>query len=338
MDLSFDDSKRRRTTLASPNLVDLPLTSIADYLPSTNRLLLAVALTASSLKDIGWNNAKLSTASKAVLASKEYWELDFAEIREFAGDPSDEDLRTLLLNIDAKNTLRTLRMEGCTRIVGRGLEPLRGSTVLQQLSLPHRFSNGVENALSIDIVIPIVFSMVNGRDNPLDHVQLLETLGDHSNKSEKARTDQALRSELAKVDELLSSEGSDYRICSMCYSLVTFIDRCENCNLQFCEYCNGHYASEEEFAICDTCNSRYCSVCAQLDDVDSAMGCDRWDRYCSSCCCERKHCFGCIEGQLNPCGECFVLHRQRIIARHQAQLAEIAQLRQQIDQLQMNDD
>ena len=114
---SFDSRKRRRTTLISPNLVDLPLTAIADYLPSTNRLLLAISLTAPSFCDVDWADAKLSTASKAVLASKEYWELDFVEISKCAGYKSeygheseyylahimsDDGLRGLLWSIDAK--------------------------------------------------------------------------------------------------------------------------------------------------------------------------------------------------------------------------------------------
>ena len=155
----------------APNLVDLPLTAILDYLPSTNCITLAVALTApsSSFSATGWNNAKLSTASKAVLASKEYWELDFAEIREFADDPSDDDLRALLLSIDAKNTLRTLRMEGCAQIVGHGLEPLRGSTVLERLVL-HGNAKFAE---------PIVYSIINAiysSDKVLDRLELLHDL------------------------------------------------------------------------------------------------------------------------------------------------------------------
>ena len=104
----------------APNLVDLPLTAIADYLPSTNRLLLAVALTAPSFNEVSWNDAKLSTASKAVLASEEYWELDFTEIRKQGGykskyyaNISDDVLRALLLSINAKNTLKTLHIGRC---------------------------------------------------------------------------------------------------------------------------------------------------------------------------------------------------------------------------------
>ena len=352
----------------APNLVDLPLTAIADYLPSTNRIVLAVALTApsSSFSEVGWNNAKLSTASKAVLASKEYWDLDFAEIREFAGDPSDDDLRALLLNIDAKNTLKTLNIEWCYKIVGHGLEPLRGSTVLQQLSLPHRLGNGVDNALSIDIVVPIIISMINAVTTPLDRLELLKTLPKEwlygqprlrdvltNISSDKILDRLGLIRDLQRwIKEARDDTSSPFHeICTnilqtllangLCNCTKPFAQcstclkqgctncgndfpgaSCNNCGITFCDDCD--YSPE-----CNGCGSMFCSACAQLDTVDDARYC----RYCSD-----YHCFGCIEGQLNPCGECFVLHRQKIIARHQSQQAEIARLRQQIDQLQMNDD
>lgn len=335
MDLSFDNSKRRRTTLASPNLVDLPLTAIADYLPSTNRLLLAVAFTApsSSFTSTGWK-ANLSTASKAVLASKEYWELDFAEIREYTGDPSDEDLRALLLSIDAKNTLKTLRLEGCTQIVGHGLEPLGESTVLQCLSLPHRRVNGevTTYALSIDIVIPIIVSMFNAGTNPLNRLELLKNLPFGWLHEQSRLETSPLREVLTNINQLLLNENSVcncgnpfIRACFTCFERTCNEcgTSCNNCGITLCDGCDDY-----DLAQCNGCGSVFCSVCAQLDTVDDPRSC----RYG----CEYQ-CFGCIGGQNSPCGDCFVLHLPKIIARHQAQLTEIAQLRQQIDQLQLNE-
>ena len=127
--------------------------------------------------DIGWNNAKLSTASKAALASKEYWELDFAEIGKCGGykskyyraNISDDELRALLLSINAKNTLKTLHIGRCYKIVGHGLEPLRGSTVLERLVL-HGNAKFAE---------PIVYSIINAiysSDKVLDRLELLHDL------------------------------------------------------------------------------------------------------------------------------------------------------------------
>ena len=45
------------------------------------------------------------------------------------------DLRAMLVCIDAKNNLKRLNLTHCFGIVGTGLEPLRGSTVLEKLDL-----------------------------------------------------------------------------------------------------------------------------------------------------------------------------------------------------------
>ena len=84
-------------------------------------------------------------------------------------------------------------------------------------------------------------------------------------------------------------------------------------------------------------------MCAQLDDVDAALGCSNND--CDNHLVEiDKLCFGCIlEGrnEVNvagfiPCGRCVAMHFPKLTARNRAQQAEIAQLRQQIDdQLQL---
>jgi len=353
MDLSYDDSKRRRTTLASPNLVDLPLTAIANYLPSTNRIILAISLTpSSSFSAVCWNNAKLSTASKAVLASKECWGLDFAEISEYAGDPSDEDLRALLLSIDAKNTLKTLNIGRCYKIVGHGLEPLRESTVLQCLSLPYRQVNGVENALSIDIVIPIIVSMINASTNPLDRLDLLRNLpkdwlyGQPRNESPLCEVLTNI-SQMLLGDEItcIRCEEPCDQVCFTCFEISCNICNyhsdfprlpCGNCEKTFCDHC------EKDMAECSNCESFYCPVCAQLDDVDAALGCSNND--CDNHLVEiDKLCFGCIlEGhnEVNvagfiPCRRCVAMHFPKLTARNRAQQAEIAQLRQQIDQLQL---
>ncbi|KAL7537536.1 hypothetical protein ACHAXR_007895 [Thalassiosira sp. AJA248-18] len=41
----------------------------------------------------------------------------------------------VLACIDAGNHLQTLKLAGCVNITGRGLEPLRGSLVLEQIDL-----------------------------------------------------------------------------------------------------------------------------------------------------------------------------------------------------------
>ena len=48
---------------------------------------------------------------------------------------TDKDLAAILVCIDAKNNLKRLNLTHCFGIVGTGLEPLRGSVVLEKLDL-----------------------------------------------------------------------------------------------------------------------------------------------------------------------------------------------------------
>eukprot|EP00985_Skeletonema_marinoi_P028517 scaffold25143_cov73-Skeletonema_marinoi.AAC.1 len=62
--------------------------------------------------------------------------LDFGDIeKDLATKLSDEDIRGVLLSIDAINNLRSLWLTNCINITGVGLEPLRGSTIIQQIDL-----------------------------------------------------------------------------------------------------------------------------------------------------------------------------------------------------------
>ena len=251
---------------------------------------------------------------------------------------SDEDLRALLLIIDAKNTLKTLRIGGCTQIVGHGLEPLRESTVLQCLSLP-RLGNGVENALSIDIVIPIVVNIIKG---PLDRLnelwwwieRVLKNLPDGWLREQSQIETSPLCEALTNISQML--HGEENALCS-CGNPFIRASSCNNCGDTFCDNC------EEDMAECRGCQSFYCSVCAQLDDIDAALECpnDGCDNKLLDI---GKFCFGCIlEGRNDavndagfcPCGRCVAMHFPKVFVRQQTQQAEIAQLRQQIDQLQL---
>ena len=65
------------------------------------------------------------------------WEiLDFVDIPlSLASRLTDDDLDAILKCIDAKNDLKRLNLTHCFSIAGQGLEPLRGSVVLEKLDL-----------------------------------------------------------------------------------------------------------------------------------------------------------------------------------------------------------
>ena len=195
--------------------------------------------------------------------------------------------------------------------------------------------------------------MINAGTNPLDRLDLLRNLPKEWLYGQP-RNESPLREVLTNINQMLlvdnittctrCEEPCD-QVCFTCFEISCNICNnhsdfprlpCGNCEKTFCDHC------EKDMAECSNCQSNYCSVCAQLDDVDAALECSY--NNCDNHLVEiGKMCFGCIlEGHnapdiagFIPCGRCVAMHHPKIIARHQAQLAEIAQLRQQIDQLQL---
>ena len=88
---------------------------------------------------------------------------------------SDDDLKNVLVVIDAKNNLKTLKLTNC-RISGYGLKPLKKSTVLERIDLsmaePHTKPVRHSTAMSLNTTLPILYSIVNKNGNSLKHIQL----------------------------------------------------------------------------------------------------------------------------------------------------------------------
>jgi len=180
-------SKRRKISPpGNLNLTDIPDTILADvgsYLPKPSRALFAVAVTApSSLwRGSNWDQHLLppSRAAKVILSSQSDWDvLDFGEIENnLALKLGDRDVKDVLVCIDAANNLKCLKLAGCVNITGQGLEPLRGSVVLEQadLSLVKMHESPTINPdplLSEDTVLPILSSIVDTHGNNVKHLYL----------------------------------------------------------------------------------------------------------------------------------------------------------------------
>ena len=302
-------------------LANEQLTVVASYLPSTSAAFFAVALSSPS------SSGELSEASKSILSNqdKSWEELDFTNMVKL----SDEDLRGVLVCTDAKNKLKTLRLEGCSQIVGHGLEPLRESTVLERLDLP-RFGNG----LSIDIIIPLIVSMRSRYLHEENYYypclwKLLQNLRFPEEwASRDARNDQAFREELERINQFVPEEHRG-AICFQCYRFCddhdNLIAQCNNCGMTLCEgsCCN--------FKCCDGCQSCYCSTCAQLDNVDAAAHCG--EQHCGDFCsaCANTDCMSCVE--LHQVAPKLLDKNEELLAKNEEQAAEIVEMRNNIDVL-----
>ena len=269
-------------------------------------------------------------------ARREYYEtlwdvLDFVDMEEegLAMKLTDDDIGALLVCINAKKTLKKLRLTRCSKFVGRGLEPLRGSVVLEHFDASkvatreqtsdYSYRTVKEGSISAEATIPIIDSIIDADGNSLRHLDLPEdwTKG-------KARNEAPLCAFFAKFNQLMLSEAlvcalceeqlctSDdgflscqicckYRNCASCIesgeismqSDYLFVRSCDHCRQMMCNSCGDH-------DICEECDSAFCSLCAGIDSVDAAMSCP--DNYCYA----DKRCMGCRmqEGHDTDCHAC----------------------------------
>jgi len=332
MDIVEQQEKRQRLTLTSEKraltLEGLPqplLTEIASYLLTTEKeedhniirtgftgadTLLAVALTASksSWDKLQYNdttdiNKLLSPASKVVLSVhtnswwKRYDEFDLSHARSNAitvVDLDDIDLKAILICIDARNNVKSLKLSGCFDISGRGLEPLAGSSVIKKIDLSlvngnyKRESFDVEQiSLCEGIVLPILHSIIEGGSSSLRHVQV--PLKWRNGKStELTRFIDVYNNYLRALERTCQREWDEEvvqneewiemkceNICAMGmhkegerYGIQT--TTCSECLKCFCT--DEDCMEEPRFNYCPHCQTYHCSDCNHSDFVVEGCG------------------------------------------------------------------
>ena len=248
----------------------------------------------------------MNEASKAIILSNQSgWEkLDFSDYP----DLTDKDLHQLLALIDAKNTIKTLNIDCCPKIIGHGLEPLRGSTVLEGIYLDK------EADICTTTIIPILESILDStnylRRNLVKNIAF-EILVD------EYRGEPLVRDFFLKIKQLILNEGKcelceeerqldEQHICERaCFSCFRcFCDKCApwtddddiftcQCNISYCRSC---YRSRDEsfgkdFVNCSECDSIQCSWCADNDvEANTVISCGHagWTDgrpVCSQCAC-----------------------------------------------------
>ena len=92
--------------------------------------------------------------------------LDFKDVSsELASRLTDDDLRSILISVDAVNNLKKLVLTNCIKVTGIGLEPLRGSNVLQHLDLKITDSPNEVVAICIKGIASIVDNILSRDEN-----------------------------------------------------------------------------------------------------------------------------------------------------------------------------
>ena len=339
-------NKRRRDSSPTSliNIYHLPDTILADnvatYLPKPSRAIFAVAMSAplSSWAN-AINHSSISITSTAILAAspsknerqlQEYgvhgengdmWAiLDFEDIeKSLASKLSDDDLSAILICTNAVNRLRRLKLTGLVNITGRGLSPLSGSVVLQQidlslLKLREKPSTPHIALIFEDQVFPILHSIIGKEGNSLKHLLFpMKWIGSHVRSNQLVQLQRDFNhllmsrpfncAECDNHESCVESEGGDmfsmYGQPNTCYSCLENIcdsgdnDRtipilvaCQQCDKYHCERC----VPNDE---CDDCNDYFCKACVTSTKCDDCNG-NFCEGCCNTCdCCNKSQCSGC---------------------------------------------
>ena len=345
---------------------DTVLASLAEFLTKTERALVAVAMTASSKswRESNWRKRPLDASSVMIAArplneininrrmreSYEWDSFDFRDIdKSLAKKLSDEDIGGLLVCLDAINTVKVFKLKGCVNIIGHGLEPLRGSRVLEQLDLnpdgnevwweagkstihPCWHSGRIENyftpllpLLSEAAIIPILDSILDDERSALGHLSFP--------KKWRLEQSSSLSGFLVKYSrtknrhELTCSNPHTPPCGSTCLHLpwVPLSGRCYGIQQFSCYECRGHFCEEHSAEmtphVCEVCESTYCSNCNDTStcDVCHNTTCHNCTdvAMCGIClrelcgpCCTSFYCEDCENVRCEECAPTFFCERE----------------------------
>jgi len=283
--------------------------------------------------------------------------LDFSDIDiELASKLTDSDMSSILVSIDGVNRLKVLRIIGCTNISGVGLEPIRGSTTIQQMDLCTSSIATIANGdalfssnfpwcftLSEEAVIPILDSIIAGKDRSLKHVQLplvwrkmkTEMLSDFLERYVHVQSSRACT--CAQCNDVFEVEASlwmnqtkskhtpDWGLQRhTCYNCTENI--CHDCEEGFCQDCRKQFCEDCcPMMRCEMCQALICSECEELEVCEECGVC-----FCPDCmpvlfceCCERTRCMDCVPHW--DCSRCWKSNCDECAHEHNVQWCEVCE-------------
>ncbi len=305
------------------------LKEVATYLAPISRVLFAVAITPpiSPYETIMARSRSKKQKSPSI-AGTDWTTLDFGQIeKDLAAKLSDEDVRDVMLHINAANKLKKLVLTNCKNITGIGLNPLSGSTTIEHidLNLAEQFQRPElfpEPRISCEIVLPILDSIISNEVLcKLKYLQFPKVW------RENAWED--LYSTAAVVGYIV--DGIPKRVSNLHAFILRYNQELENRGLR-CLKCNHELSRqckislEDEYAFgtqenfCHQCSNYVCRSCPTEDDNVNHCFCSVCEReYCTKCapircgiCEDRIICAGgCLTGTCaSPncdeklCGDC----------------------------------
>ena len=260
-DANTPNNKRARIMSPQPlgfdDLPDEVLTKVSRYLSSNSRVLLAVAVTASSSawKESNYN-IKPSDAAKVILANEELYcnAVSFGHTdKDLAAKLTDEEFGGFLACADAVHGVKIVSLMHCKLLVGYGLEPLRSCTQVESIVLCSDEENDTSDGgsaeiyLSKEVVIPILESVIEKREKPL-YFTLPETWC--------AEQSEMVVSFLQKYNKLMNSRNI---LC--CMELPECSNICRGTEERPWVYTTGGNFGMHNLT-CDVCNKTCCRECS----------------------------------------------------------------------------
>lgn len=239
---------------------------------------------------------------------------------------TDDQLRTLLRNVKAKENTRVLSVVGCVNVRGPGLEPLFGSTVLEDIdlrvrgSLPlkgelgklHGPSGLAENSVARTLLSMLTFPVhMNLRRVAIRPQEKYTNLSRSLNYSSPMLRHLFQYLEVAR-NSLPEPPMNQQNTCSLCFVHAEATDEivCATCNHHFCKSC----AMPAKCSDCPKLKCQWCSNvvnCARCNKQSCAghgfEGCEFCDRvFCPDCHDDLELCVVC---NIHFCSDDYCRHR-----------------------------
>ena len=310
-------------------------TSILNLLPNEVIVHSAAFLSTPSRALLAVSQCCSSQATQAIIEQFKWDTLDFGLLgKEAASKMTDGDLVSILNLINARDNLKTLKITGCSGIIGSGFNPLRNSTVLEEIDLRNK-----SMVLKESSVVPILSSMLPPNVPAASSSLLLVRVPRHWRDRKRS----VFAEFLNVFDEVLKDRN--YRCCnekcgSLCQTFdpayvtdeYTFINQhgdlygianfiCTYCKKIFCEQQEcmlKDFCQDCEHQVCMDCSPTYylhCEVCVHITCIGCSETCDTCkqpacDSDCDVCptsvvrCCKGLNCQTCVpQLQCSGCEE-----------------------------------
>jgi len=253
-----------------------PLTHISSFLAAPSRALFASAVAGPQHDEIFPNER-----CTAIVAQLDV--LNFEEIeKDLAARLTDDDIKSALICIEsAQHKLKRLMLTNCTKITGIALEPLRNSSVIEQIDMSSMAEHEDRSLLSVtlhtpisfDDVLPILDSIVATEGFSLKYLVFPKAWCDYRSRSLNM-------SELHQFIMRYNEMRGNTMDCGVCSQSILQDGSCLDIR---------SYSFGVQSKTCYACLRHYCSriACCMDKFIGFCQNCEKG--FCSDCLCHRSY-------------------------------------------------